>query len=88
VRIVAREPGKYPQAAVKAMRRKFGASQEEFPSLIGVSRILVQGWERGVRKPSAMARRLLDTIGQDPAGWLAGLNPSVKAPAARPRRAG
>jgi DNA-binding transcriptional regulator YiaG len=88
VRIIAPEPGKYPPAHVKALRQKFGVSQEEFASLVGVSRILVQGWERGVRKPSAMACRLLDMIAYDPAGWLAGLNIAMKSPSARPRRAG
>jgi DNA-binding transcriptional regulator YiaG len=88
VRIVVPEPGKYLPAQVKALRQKFGVSQDEFASLVGVSRILVQGWERGVRKPSALACRLLDTIRHDPAGWLAGLNPSPRVSAARRRRAG
>jgi DNA-binding transcriptional regulator YiaG len=50
-----------------AIVRNYGMSR------LGVSRILVQGWERGVRRPSAMAARLLDTIRRDPAGWLASL---------------
>jgi DNA-binding transcriptional regulator YiaG len=48
-------------------------SQAGFAQLMGVSRILVQGWERGVRTPSPLASRLLDTINRDPAGWLTSL---------------
>jgi DNA-binding transcriptional regulator YiaG len=40
--------------------------------------VLVQSWERGVRDPSPLACRLLDTIGRDPGGWLAGLRPALK----------
>ena len=41
-----------------------------FAALLGVSRVWVQGWERGVRRPSPLARRLLDTIRANPASWL------------------
>ena len=55
--------------------------------LVGVSAILVQGWERGVRTPSPLACRLLDIISKDPAAWIASLRPTGK-PSPRPRRAG
>jgi putative transcriptional regulator len=64
------EPGKYSPAAVKKLRGKLGMSQAAFAELLGVSRVWVQGWERGVRHPSPLARRLLDTIEANPAGWL------------------
>jgi putative transcriptional regulator len=64
------EPGKYPPAAVKRLRAKLGMSQAVFAELLGVSRVWVQGWERGVRHPSALARRLMDTIRANPASWL------------------
>ncbi|HZK82869.1 MAG TPA: helix-turn-helix domain-containing protein [Humisphaera sp.] len=70
---------------MRKLRLLLGMSQPEFAELIGVSGILVQSWERGVRKPSPLARRLLDTISHDPAHWLASLGRIVHA---KPRRAG
>ena len=67
------KPGNWSAAAVAKLRKRLGVSQAGFADLLGVSRILVQSWERGVRSPSALACRLLDTISADPAGWLAGL---------------
>jgi len=73
VRVVAPEPGRYTPAAIRALRAKFNVGQSGFAHLVGVSTILVQGWEQGVREPSPLARRLLDTISDDPTAWLAGL---------------
>src|SRR5687767_4896566 len=56
------EPGKYSPTAVKKLRHQLGMSQGIFAELLGVSRVWVQGWERGVRQPSPLARRLMDTI--------------------------
>ena len=64
-------PDEYSPAAVKSLRHRLGMSQGAFAELLGVSRIWVQGWERGVRQPSALARRLMDTIQADPASWMA-----------------
>jgi len=64
------EPAKYSPAAVKKLRDQLGMSQAVFAELLGVSRIWVQGWERGVRKPSALGRRLMDTTRANPASWL------------------
>jgi DNA-binding transcriptional regulator YiaG len=47
--------------------------QAAFADMFGVSRILVQGWERGVREPSTLARRLLNTFAVDPPRWIATL---------------
>jgi putative transcriptional regulator len=65
------EPRHYSPAAVKKLRSQLGMSQAVFAELLGVSRIWVQGWERGVRHPSPLARRLMDTIHANPASWLA-----------------
>jgi DNA-binding transcriptional regulator YiaG len=75
VRIVFRapEPGQYPPTAVRRLRATMRMSQATFAQTLGVSCILVQSWERGVREPSPMARRLLDTISANPAAWLADL---------------
>jgi putative transcriptional regulator len=64
-------PGHYSPKAIRKLRHDLGMSQAVFAELLGVSRIWVQGWERGVRQPSALARRLLDTIRANPASWLA-----------------
>lgn len=65
------EPTIYSPAQLKNIRARLGMSQAVFAELLGVSRVWVQGWERGVRKPSPLARRLLDTISANPKSWLA-----------------
>jgi DNA-binding transcriptional regulator YiaG len=65
------EPAKYSSVAVKKLRGQLGMSQAVFADLLGVSRVWVQSWERGVRRPSPLARRLMDTIRANPASWLA-----------------
>jgi DNA-binding transcriptional regulator YiaG len=65
-----RDPGKHSPVMVRRLRAQLGMSQAIFARMIGVSAILVQSWERGVREPSTMARRLLDTISRDPTGWV------------------
>ncbi|HEY8751670.1 MAG TPA: helix-turn-helix domain-containing protein [Tepidisphaeraceae bacterium] len=65
------QPGKYSPTAVKRLRAELGMSQAVFAELLGVSRVWVQGWERGVRRPTPLARRLLDTVRANPASWLA-----------------
>lgn len=64
------EPAKYSPRAVQSLRQKLGVSQAIFAKMLGVSTILVQSWERGVREPSPLARRLLDTVSDDPGHWL------------------
>jgi DNA-binding transcriptional regulator YiaG len=68
-------PAHYDAAAVKATRERVGASQSVFARLLGVSTVLVQSWEQGKRKPSRIARRLLDTIRANPKGWARMVKP-------------
>ena len=82
--VVIPDAGEYSPAKLKAMRVQLGLRQPEFARLLGVSAILVGSWERGVRDPSPLARRLLDVVSRDPAAWLA----SFAVPAAKSRRAG
>ncbi len=63
-------PSAYRARQVRALRDSLGVSQAVFASLLGVSLVLVKSWERGVREPSLLARRLMDTIRMDPAKWL------------------
>lgn len=65
------EPSAYSAKDVRRLRQRLGVSQAVFAELVGVSRILVQSWELGARAPSALARRLLDTVKADPPKWLA-----------------
>jgi putative transcriptional regulator len=64
------EPTPHTANTVRAIRDQLGVSQATFAKLVGVSTILVQSWEQGVRMPSSLAGRLLDTIAANPLGWL------------------
>ncbi len=65
------DPHVYRAKQIRVLRDSLGVSQAVFAQLLGVSVILVKSWERDVREPSPMARRLLDTIKADPSQWLA-----------------
>ena len=67
----------YTALDVQRTRAKLGASQSVFAALLGVSTKTVQSWEQGV-SPSAMARRLLDMINEDPMRFLEILRDSLK----------
>jgi putative transcriptional regulator len=71
------EPQLYNARAIQVTREKLRVSQAVFAHLIGVSPKLVQAWEQGQRKPSAMARRLFDQINEQPERWLAILRKSA-----------
>jgi DNA-binding transcriptional regulator YiaG len=45
-------------------------SQAVFANLMGVSLVLVQSWEQGVRTPAPMACRLLDEIDRNRTYWI------------------
>ena len=70
-------PAEYNAQAVRNLRETLGASQPVFAMLLGVSRIQVQSWERGVRTPSLLARRLLDEIAAHPDRWRARFLPAA-----------
>jgi putative transcriptional regulator len=67
------EPGQYRPADVKALRRSIGASQRVFAEILGVSKELAAQWEYGIRQPAPLARRLMDKVKDDPAGFLSTL---------------
>jgi len=67
------EPHVYRAKQIRELRDALGVSQALFAHLIGVSVVLVKSWERGVREPSPMARRLMDTIRANPSRWLASI---------------
>jgi putative transcriptional regulator len=69
----------------RALRARLQMSQIVFARLVGVSTILVQSWEQGVREPSPIARRLLAEVERDPRRWQR-MIVTVPAEQARVRR--
>ena len=63
------EPRDYGPQEVQVLRHKLRASQGVFAKLLGVSIKSVQAWEQGNNPPTPMARRLLDTIDENPEPW-------------------
>jgi putative transcriptional regulator len=53
-------PRTYGERDVQRVRERLGLSQAVFANLLGASVSTVRAWERGARKPSEMARRLLE----------------------------
>lgn len=45
---------------IRRIRKKNRVSQSVFASALGTGKTTIQHWEQGVKKPSGMARRLLD----------------------------
>jgi putative transcriptional regulator len=68
------KPTAYSARRIKSLRNQLGTSQAVFADLLGVSKSLVEHWEAGVRTPSMLARRLMDSISADPATFLEGLS--------------
>ena len=59
-------PPEYREHDVRRVRERLGLSQAVFANLIGASASTVRAWERGARKPSDMARRLLELAEREP----------------------
>jgi|GEM_PF-594716 len=71
------EPMEFSPDDVKALREELRASQAVFAELLGASVKTVQSWEQGTA-PNPMARRLLETMKEDPAKWRAKLEAAVR----------
>ncbi len=52
----------FKAAEIKKIRKRNRVSQTVFASALGTGKTTVQHWEQGVKKPSGMARRLLDIV--------------------------
>ena len=51
---------------LKERREKRGLSQVEFARVLGVSRLTIQYWERGMRNPSSLQRAAIaEHLGSD-----------------------
>ena len=59
-------PPEFRDADVRRVRKELGLSQAVFADLFGASASTVRAWERGARKPSDMARRLLALAEREP----------------------
>ncbi|MCC7462119.1 MAG: helix-turn-helix domain-containing protein [Gammaproteobacteria bacterium] len=57
---------KVSMSAVTAARTRGGFSQQEFASLMGVSKRTLQEWEQGRRHPTGAARTLLSIAAKRP----------------------
>jgi DNA-binding transcriptional regulator YiaG len=68
--VIVAPPSEYDEGSIKRLRQEMGVSQSVFAELMGVSKMLAQSWEQGVRGASPLARRLLDVINQDPRGFV------------------
>lgn len=49
----------YPESEVRALRKRFGLSQDKFAHLVGISVGTLHNWEQGRRHPEGPARVLL-----------------------------
>ena len=65
-RVVVTPPPDYDSIDVQRVREGLGLSQTVFASLLGASASTVRAWERGSRRPSDMARRLLELADRQP----------------------
>lgn len=59
-------PPEYSDIDIQRVRERLGLSQAVFASLIGASVSTVRAWERGARRPSDMARRLIELAEREP----------------------
>jgi putative transcriptional regulator len=63
------EPELFDAKRIRTLRQQLQVSQSVFARLVGISTVLAQSWEQGVREPSPLARRLLGEIERDPKRW-------------------
>ena len=59
-------PPEFASEDVRRIREELALSQSVFAQLIGASVASVRAWEQGERKPSLMARRLLELADREP----------------------
>ncbi len=55
---------------VKAIRKKYGLSQNKFAKLLGISASTLRNWEQGRRNPEGPARILLSVAAKHPEAIL------------------
>ncbi len=62
------------------VREKTGLSQNQFATLIGVSKRTLENWEQGRRQPTGPARALLRILDADPAHAVRALQLQAPTP--------
>jgi putative transcriptional regulator len=82
------EPSEYDAGRLKDLRVSLNLSQAAFARIMGVSDVLVRSWERGVRRPALMARRLLDQVREHPDQFIKLMRTAPHLSAAARKRAG
>jgi putative transcriptional regulator len=60
----------FPETEVRALRERFGLSQDKFAHLVGISVGTLRNWEQGRRKPEGPARVLLMVASRHPEALL------------------
>lgn len=60
----------FPETEVRALRERFGLSQDKFAHLVGISVGTLRNWEQGRRKPEGPARVLLQVAARHPEALL------------------
>ncbi len=60
----------FPETEVRALRERFGLSQDKFAHLVGISVGTLRNWEQGRRKPEGPARVLLQVAAKHPEALL------------------
>ncbi len=63
------DPPAYTGRDFRETRIRMGVSVIVFARLMGISAKLVECWEQGQKKPTALACRLLERINADPEGY-------------------
>ncbi|MCX6955629.1 MAG: helix-turn-helix domain-containing protein [Verrucomicrobia bacterium] len=62
----------FTAAQVRSIRRKLNVSQPVFAAMMNIPTVTAASWERGRRKPTGAALRLLDIARRHPEVLLAG----------------
>lgn len=65
-RVTVTDPPRYNGDRVRSIRRKVGATQVIFAEMLGVSPSTLRAWEQGLKAPSALARRMLQMVEDEP----------------------
>ena len=67
---VIREPKDFTAKDIRQIREQLELSQPVFASLLAVTVNALRNWEQGRNAPSAIARRFLELIEEDPSGFI------------------
>ena len=60
----------FPETEVRALREKFGLSQDKFAHFVGISVGTLRNWEQGRRKPEGPACVLLQIASSHPEAFI------------------